>query len=196
MRLSHLLLAGFALVPATAIAQTTSDTRNFTVIGSVPGSCAISSPDLAPGQQVNFRGLNGNTLQIDQLVDPFTLSTNAASVEVAFDAVCSFPHRLIVETQNNGLFQTAEATIIPPTGFGFGIPYTASVRWADENLVVLADARSRRIVESSVFVNGVSAGELLVRLDIGPGATNLRNNSPLLAGVYGDTLRITLEPRS
>jgi hypothetical protein len=36
---------------------------------------------------------------------------------------------------------------------------------------------------------------VLIRLDVDAGATNARANAPLVAGVYGDTLRITLEPQ-
>jgi len=189
-----LILAGL-LLPAAAHAQGTSATSNFTVNASVPGSCAVGAPLLAAGRQVNFRGLNGTMLQIDELVDRTTLSTNAASVEVRFEAICTFPHRLKIETQNNGLWQTMErSSVPPPEGFGNAIPYRADVTWADENLRLNADAGVRRTADNSVFVSGAGLGEILLRLEIDAGATNERANAPLLAGTYGDTLRITLEP--
>ena len=161
----------------------------------MPGTCAVGSPQLAAGRQVNFRGLNGTTLQIDQMVDPATLSTNAASVEVRFDAICTFPHRLKVETQNNGLWPTSERGAQSPQGFGNAIPYRADLTWADQTLRLNADAGVRRIADNSVFVPGVGMGDILLRLEIDPGATNAQANAPLLAGVYGDTIRITLEPQ-
>lgn len=196
MRLGLLIVASLAMAPAMAVAQSSVDTRNFTVIGNVPGGCALGTPEVAAGEQINFRGINGNTLQIAELVDPYTLSTKAASVQVSFDAVCNFPHTLSLESQNNGLFQTFEFSQDPAEGFGDGVPYTANVDWSDENLILLADARERRVAESRIFIDSTSAGELILRLDIGSGATNLRNFSPLLAGIYGDTIRITLEPRT
>ena len=108
MRSALALATAALLVPAAALGQATNPSQTFAVTANVPGACAIGSPILAPGAQVNFRGLNGTTLQIDQLVDPTTLSTNAASVEVQFEATCGFPHRLKVESQNNGLWQTSE----------------------------------------------------------------------------------------
>lgn len=189
-----LILAGL-LLPAAAHAQGTNATSNFTVNATVPGTCAVGAPLLAAGRQVNFRGLNGTTLQIDELVDRTTLSTNAASVEVRFEAICTFPHRLKLETQNNGLWQTSERSgVAPPEGFGTAVPYRADVSWADENLRLNADAGVRRIADNSVFVPGAGLGQILLRLEIDAGATNERANAPLLAGTYGDTLRITLEP--
>jgi hypothetical protein len=195
MRPRLLLLAAGLLLPASAQAQSNSATSTFAVNASVPGACAVGAPALAAGRQINFRGLNGTTLQIDQMVDPTTLSTNAASVEVRFDAVCTFPHRLKVETQNNGLWSTSERPGRAPEGFANAVPYRADVTWADRTLRLTADAGVRRTADSSVFVPGAGIGDILLRLEIDPGATNERANAPLLAGVYGDTIRITLEPQ-
>lgn len=194
MRARTPLILAALLAPAMAGAQS-SASQDLGVNGNVPGSCAIGAPRLAAGAQVNFRGLNGTTLQIDQMVDPATLSTNAASAEVRFEAVCGFPHRLRVETQNNGLWQTHERGNSPPEGFGYAVPYRASVQWADENLRLNADAQIRRIADSQIYIANNAIGDLLLRLEIDPGATNERANAPLLAGTYGDTLRITLEPQ-
>lgn len=189
-----LTLAALAL-PAVAHAQSNSATSAFGVNGNVPGACAVGAPLLSAGRQINFRGINGTTLQIDQLVDPATLSTNAASVEVRFEAICTFPHRLNVETQNNGLWSTSERSPSTPEGFGNAIPYRAVVTWSDRTLRLDADAGVRRIADSSVFVNGASLGDILLRLEVDAGATNERANAPILAGTYGDTIRITLEPQ-
>ena len=189
-----LLVAAVALIPAGAAAQSGDLTRDFGVTGSVPGACASGAPRLAPGAQITFLGLNGSTLQIDRLVDPTTLSTSAASAEVQFPASCAFPHRVRLESQNNGLWQTSERGAQPPEGFGHAVPYRALVQWAAENLRLDADAKIRRIADGSVFVENEASGDLLLRLEIDPGATNTSANAPLLAGVYGDTLRITLEP--
>jgi len=192
---SALIFAGLLLPAAAANAQSTSATSNFAVNANVPGACAVGAPLVAAGRQVNFSGLNGTTLQIAQLVDPATLSTSAASVEVRFEAVCTFPHRLRIETQNNGLWPSSERAVAPPEGFGNAVPYRAHVTWADENLRLNADAGVRRIADNSVFVDGASLGDIHLRLEIDAGATNGQANAPLLAGVYGDTLRITLEPQ-
>lgn len=195
MRARFALIIAGLLLPGLAHAQATSATSNFAVNANVPGACAVGPPSLAAGAQVNFRGLNGTTLQIDQLVDPATLSTNAASVRVQFEAVCTFPHRLKVETQNNGLWPTTERSVTVPGGFGNAVPYRADVTWADATLLLNADAAVRRTADSSVLVDGSSLGNIQLRLEIDAGATNEHANAPLLAGTYGDTIRITLEPQ-
>ena len=178
-----------------ALAQTSSASHTFAVSANVPGACAVGPPIQRPAAQVNFRGLSGSTLQIDQLVDSTTLSTNASSVEVSFPATCSFPHRLKVETQNNGLWQSGERGPQTPEGFGDAVPYRALLEWASEHLRLDADAQIRRIAQNSILVDASADGDIILRLEIDAGATNERANAPLLAGVYADTLRITLEPQ-
>jgi len=182
-------------LPAAASAQSNTNVRTLSVDANVPRACAIGAPQLAAGAQINFRGLNGTTLQIDRMVDPTTLATNAASVDVTFEAICNLPHRIRLETQNNGLWQTSEVTPARVEGFGFAIPYRARLDWADDSLQLNADAQVRRITDSSLFVNQSRMGDIRLRLEIDAGASNNRANAPILAGFYGDTLRITLEPQ-
>ena len=191
----HLPLLFAAALPAAANPQTTNVNSAFTVGGNVPVFCAVGAPTLAAGRQVNFRGLNGSTLQIDQLVDSVSLSTNAASVELRFDSVCNLRHRLKLETQNNGLWPTSERGSVRPEGFGNAVPYRARISRAAQSLDLNADARTRRIAESSLYVDGAAIGEIMLRLEIDPGVTNVQANAPLVAGVYGDTLRIIVEPQ-
>src|SRR5688572_27760079 len=141
MRLGPFLLLT-ALAPGAAFAQgATSSTRTLTVDANVPPVCAIQEPTLAPGGQINFRGLNGNTLQIDHLVDPATLGAAGASADVKFDAVCNYPHRITVEAQNNGLWQTSERSPVPPEGFAYAVPYSATIDWGLEHGRLDADAK-------------------------------------------------------
>lgn len=193
MRQPLLLLCALAATPAAA--QQDKAVRSFAVNGYAPQVCAVQPPRLAPGTQVNFVGLNGSTLRIDHLVDPTTLSTSAASIEIGLDAVCNYPHRIVLETQNNGLYQTNERPAAPPPGFGHAIPYSATMAWGMENLRLVADATIRRIAERSLSVNHPAAGTILLRLEIQPGASNERQNAPLLAGYYSDTLRVIVEPQ-
>jgi hypothetical protein len=192
-RLPMLLAA--ASLPASAAAQVAPVTRSVPVTASAPAVCAIREPALAAGGQVNFLGLNGNTLQIDRLVDPATLAAAAASVDVTFDAVCNYPHRIRVEAQNNGLWRTSERPPAPPPGFAYAVPYRATIDWGLEHGRLEADAKVRRIAERSVIVDRPTSGEIKLRLEIEAGASNVQANAPLLAGFYGDTLRITLEPQ-
>lgn len=190
------ILAVLAATGAAPLAAQTGDaTVEMPVVGSAPQICALQPPRMAPGGQVNFRGLNGETLQIDQMVDAATLAANAASASIEFDAVCTFPHRLRVESQNNGLWRTDELAPVPASGFTYAVPYRAELSWAGANAALDADALSRRINERRLLVDAPSAGTLELRIEIQQGASNVRANAPVIAGYYGDTLRIVLEPQ-
>ena len=185
---------GATTFAGVASAQVSDARRDFDVVATVPGGCTVGEPSQTAGAQVNFRGVSGNTLQIDQLTDPTTLSTRAASIELSFEATCHSPHRLIVESQNNGLFPRSERPAVPPAGFGTAVPYVATARWGTHNVRLDADAHSRQSRDNWVS-SEPNTGSILLSLQIEPGATNRRQNAPLLAGVYADTLRITLEPK-
>lgn len=179
-----------------ARAQATDDnTRNMVVRGQVPRVCAISAPNLNSGAQINFRTLNGSSIEVDQLTDPVTLSTRAASVEITFPAVCNFAHQVVLESQNNGLWRSELGLTPAPTGFSDGVPYTATLIWGPVNTNFQADASSRQIRDRAQAVDQPVVGDIRLRLDIQPGATNLQTNAPLVAGVYRDTLRLTVEPQ-
>ncbi len=190
------LLLGLALPLASAAAQDFStSTSDFSVEGYAPQICVISSGQVAEGSPVNFLGLNGTTLQIDRLVDPTTLSTRGASVEIDFPAVCTYPHRITLESQNNGLWRRAAGSGTAPPNFADGVPYTAQIEWSDINRRLEADTSTRTTRTLSDNVDQAAEGFVKLRLTVLPGASNLRNGSPLVAGVYEDTLRVTVEPQ-
>jgi hypothetical protein len=194
-RVAAIAAIALAAGASPVAAQTRVATTNMPVVGSAPQICTLQPPRLA-GALTNFRGLSGETLQIDQMVDSTTLATNAARAEVQFEAVCTFPHRLRVESQNNGLWrtsQTAGATASP--GFTYAVPYSAEVSWAGNNTTLDTDALSRRVAEQGILVDEPSAGILNLRIVIQQGASNVRANAPVIAGWYADTLRLVLEPR-
>lgn len=181
-----------ALLAGAAVAQSPAP-ATFPVIAAAPNVCAVSQVSIESGALVNFRNQNGSTFFIDRLVDPVTLSTSAASAQVTFDAVCNLPHRLVVESQNNGLWREAVG-LRPPSGFADGVPYTASVQWGALSRRFNVDADGRRIRSFEADVGVPTIGELEMRIDIQAGATNGAANEPLVAGVYQDTIRVTLEP--
>lgn len=186
-----LLLSGQA-----ARAQTgDDDTRDMVVRGRVPQICALATPTLAGGALNNFRTLNGSSLEVDQLTDPVTLSTRAASARISFAAICNFAHQIVLESRNNGLWRSELGLTPAPTGFSDAVPYTATLEWGPINTSLQADASDRRIRDRTQPVDQPVAGDIVLRLDIQPGATNLQTNAPLVSGVYRDTLRLTVEPQ-
>ena len=193
-----MLIAGLGLSLAASGAASgaaQAATQTFQVGGSTPQICTVQSPVLSQGALVNFRSLNGTTLQIDQLADPKTLSTIASSADVSFVAVCNYPHRIRLESQNNGLFRGGATGVAPPAGFADGVPYTATLVWGPVSNSFFVDATSRRLSQQVTPVDHGVAGSLKIHLAIQAGASNLSANAPLIAGNYSDTLRVTVEPQ-
>lgn len=196
------ILPGFyfaaALLAATpAQAQTAArlDAREFPVTGNTPQVCTLDRGTIRTGSLINFNGLDGDTLRIQQLTDPSTLSARAANATITFEAVCNFPHRIRIESQNNGLWPTDGRMSSDAEGFAYALPYLARVSWGDRNGELDADAKIRRLADNHFNIDQATAGEMQLQIIVQAGASNVRNNAPVLAGAYGDTLRIFLEPR-
>lgn len=181
-----------SLSAAPALAQ---QGREFEVTASAPQVCTVAQPRLSTGATINIRNLDGDSLQIDRLVDPRTLTTNGASAEISFHAVCTMPHRIGLESRSNGLWRTNASGGGRSAGFADGVPYSAEIFWGGIRERFEATAVSRGSHRRSTDVAEATTGELRLALAIQPGASNGALNAPLLSGVYSDTLIITLEPQ-
>ena len=183
----------FALLALSA-GQGAAQSPAFSVTGSAPQVCAVAQPSFATGALNNFRALDGGSLQVDQLVDPRTLTTNGASAEVTFSAICTVPHRIVLQSRGNGLWRSQPGTG-QAVGFGDAVPYSAELSWGNVRQRFEATGQSRGSAQVSTPVADATLGELKIALSILAGASNRAANSPLLAGVYSDTLTVTLEPQ-
>jgi hypothetical protein len=193
MMISRMLIVA-TLITATA-APALAQSKVFDVTGSAPQVCAVAQPTLTTGSMINIRNLDGDSLQIDRLVDPRTLTTNGASAEVSFSAVCTVPHRIVLESRGNGLWRNNASGGARTSGFADGVPYSAEITWGGVRERFEASALSRGANRRSTTVSDATVGDLKIALTIQAGASNGALNSPLLAGVYSDTLTITLEPQ-
>lgn len=185
------------VTPAAAQSQQQAlvQSQSLTVAGSTPQVCTLAQGDLRTGQLVNFRGTDGDTLRVLQLIDPKTLAAQSARATVMMGAVCNFPHRVRVESQDNGLWPV-EGPLAPTTpDFATALPYRVSFDWADRTGLLEADARVRRAHETRADVDTPAVGDLTLTIEMDAGASNTLIGAPVLAGVYSDTLRIYLEPR-
>jgi hypothetical protein len=163
--------------------------------GRTPQFCSISAPSLSQTTNpINVRALSGATLEIENFINTTTLASQAASVAVAFDAVCNYPHSLSLGSANNGLWRQSTAPAIAP--FANAVPYRALASWGDQVVDLNADSGSRRAVTSSVLAQSPRIGQVTLSLQIDPGATNVATNSPLLQGTYSDLITVTLGPQS
>ncbi len=184
-----------ALAALPAAAQTTTATQTFPVTGNAPQVCALQRGTIQPGGLVNINGIDGDTLRILQLTDPQTLAAKAASATISFEGFCNFPHRVRIESSNNGLWPNDGRISAASGDFAYAVPYTASMAWGVARGSLSADATVRQISAGQWDVNQPTAGDMTLRIEIAQGASNVEVNAPVLAGAYGDTLRIFLEPR-
>lgn len=174
---------------APAVAQ---EQQNLTLVGEAEQMCLLGTPEQAEGAVTNFDTPSGTVFAITQLADPQTLTTRAANITLAVDAMCNGLHQVVLGSDNNGLFR--ETTTVA-SGFGAAVPYRANLVWADEQYLLTADAGARRPVERIALIGRPNAGQMLIEFAIEAGATDVGVGTPLLSGEYSDILRITVEPR-
>jgi hypothetical protein len=164
--------------------------------GRIPQFCSLSAASLANASQpVNVKSLTGATLEIETLVNPTTLRTQGASVELALQAVCNYPHELTLSSANNGLWRQAATGAATPAPFASAVPYQATASWGLQTVALNADTGSRRPVNAVSSIDEPRFGDITLSLQVDPGASNVATNSPLLAGTYSDLITITLGPQ-
>jgi len=192
-------LAGAAALGAlasggAAVADSVTAARTMAVSGSTPEICALQPGAVQTGSLVNMTGLDGDTLRVAQFADPRTLAVRAADATLSISAVCNFPHKVRVQSENNGMWPGDGSQKLDANGFTSAVPYRARVTWNGASNTLETDARVRHQVEDELSVNSPAVGNVELHVEIAPGASNSQANAPLLAGTYTDTLRIFLEP--
>jgi hypothetical protein len=164
--------------------------------GRTPQFCSISAASLSnTAQVINVKALTGATLEIETLVNPTTLITQGASVQLAMQAVCNYPHELTLSSANNGLWRQSPTNATPPAPFASAVPYAAIASWGAQQITINADTGSRRPITTNSSIDQPQFGEITLSLTVDPGASNVTTNSPLLAGSYSDLITITLGPQ-
>ena len=184
-----------ALAAPGALAQSATAVQSLPVTGQTPQVCTLQQGDLRTGELINFRGADGDTLRVLELVDPRTLKAQSARASVFLSAVCNFPHRIRIESQDNGLWPIEGPVSPDQPSFATALPYQISYTWADRSGTLQADAKVRRAHESRADVDSPAAGDVRIDIELDAGASNTQLGAPVLAGNYADTLRIFLEPR-
>ena len=182
------LVVSMACVAAPVWAQ---DQATVAVVGDANQMCTLGQPSQGSGAVSNFDTPSGTVFSITRLADPDTLTTRAANITLTMDAMCNTIHRVVLASDNNGLWRSGIGAT--PSGFGSAVPYTANLVWADQQYPLTAEAGDRQSVEEEMLVGRPNTGDLLIEFEINAGATNAGVGAPLLAGEYSDVLRITVE---
>lgn len=182
------ILASAACIAAPAAAQ---EQQTVGLTGEAEQLCTLGQPTQATGALNNFDSPSGTVFGITRLADPETLSTRAAAITLSMDAMCNSIHRVVIASDNNGLWR--QGTGVAPLGFGSAVPYRANLVWADQQYPLSAEAETRQAVEEEMLIGRPNTGEMLIEFEINRGATNAGLGAPLLSGEYSDVLRITVE---
>lgn len=189
------IICGALASSAAVAAPGTIDQRDMGVSASAPDVCIISNQNNGRIRPlVNATSAGSAAVEITSLIDRGTMSTAAAQVEVTFDAMCNFPHKLNVISDNSGLFRPINAAP-SVAGFASAVPYTADVSWGGQTLAFEANAQRRGLSQADILVAEPAAGSIVLQFNVLPGATNTSNGAPLAAGIYSDVIRLTVEPQ-
>ncbi len=192
---SGLAAAAFAALAAgQAAAQAAEAPRQtVTVTGEAPRSCTLGAIEQAEEQAANFDPPAGSVFPITRLADPETLSTRAARIVLTVPAMCNGVHRVVLGSDNNGLWRQDSGTA--PAGFATAAPYQIGLTWADQEETLAADAVGRRYAEQQILVARPTRGDMEIAFEVRTGDTNAVQGAPLVAGEYSDVLRLTVEPQ-
>ena len=181
------------LIGALGIAMPAAaqDSSTVTVTGAVEDRCILGQAELGDGAIHNFNSPSGAVFVISELTDTSTLTTRAAELSLELNAMCNSPHRLVLASENAGLWRTEVTTT--SSGFGSAVPYRIDLGWADENRNLVAEAASRENIEWEMLVGRPATGDVQIDFVIDAGATNAGTGAPLLSGAYSDVLTVTVE---
>lgn len=183
---------GLALAAATGAAACAGPVT-ITATGRASQLCLIGSPKVQIGSSVNLAAVNGQTINIASLADSQTLSTKATSFDVDFNALCNFSHAVQLSSDRGGLWRLATGRVA--AAFADGVPYHATLEWAGASTTLEATALSVTPLNDVLHVNTPAGGALIVQFRVDPGATDKGLGAPLAAGIYQDTITVTLGPQ-
>jgi len=174
-----------------ALPASAQEISTVTLVGVAEDQCILGAAELGTGAVENFVNPTGAVFVVAELTDPSTLTTRAAGLSLTLNAMCNSPHRLIVASENAGLWRT-EVTGFA-TGFANAVPYRMGLTWADETRDLLATANTRQAVEWEMLIGRPNTGDVELDFSIDAGSTNAGQGAPLLSGSYSDVVTVTVE---
>ena len=192
-RVHGVLMAAAILMIQTGGAHAEPPTANAAVITArAHQKCRLDTQAQPSGVATNLGSLSGAGLSLAELGHPGVAASRPAAVRFAFSGFCNAPHRLVLESERNGLWLNAGAIAFPD--LSDSVPYRVAARWAGAGVTLDADARSRRRSDAILRSAAPGGGAIEILFTITPNASGLGDGVPLAAGRYADVLRISLEP--
>lgn len=192
MKALTLLLPALAALATAGTAHAETAPGEVQILAQAHQKCRLDPQVRLRGAATNLGALSSTGLSLADLTAPDVAAARPAQVQFAFSGFCNGPHRLVLESANNGLWRTG--SLGAAANLAQSTPYTVGARWSDRPLLLNADARSRRRAEAILHSNAPAGGALEISFTIDANASGLGDSVPLAAGRYSDLLRISLEP--
>jgi hypothetical protein len=189
---SGLIVAAMAAA-GSAHAQSQPLPATILVDGFADQVCIVGAPEIDVTGATNIGQVSGNTVKIANLSDEQDFTTKATDFDIVLPAACNFLHRVVLSSDRGGLWRTTIGGA--HAGFADGVPYLATLGWADLSSTLSAPAASLGEIDRSLDVDRPAFGDVTVHIRIDQGATNAGAGAPLVAGAYEDVLRVTVGPQ-
>jgi hypothetical protein len=165
--------------------------QNINLSANVTKFCKF---DAAP----TFSGLNNISVASNSIgtsVLNVNTATNASGImansgfTMAVNATCNHPSQVIMTTVKGGLKDSTPTSVSSGT-FLNRLDYAALATWDGAPIGILSTNGTANTSSSPQLASGAHSGPLTVGVGF-----ILNQTSPLLAGDYSDTLRISLSPQ-
>ncbi|GHH15296.1 hypothetical protein GCM10008023_17930 [Sphingomonas glacialis] len=198
MRIALLLATLTIALPTATFAQTssagvlsgegTAGARDLVVEGTAPPGCVIGSPSATEQDNARVTVAQSGGLDValggPGFINPLTGVPNPAAIRIALPITCNTAHRIQIESRNGGLVN--EATSGPTGALRNRLDFSVSLEWAGTSAGF--DTSTARTVQT--LVGNAATGTAQIGIRIPGGGT------PLVAGIYNDTVTIRVEATS
>lgn len=198
MRIAILIAALTVALPAAAGAQTGSagvlagdantGARDLVVEGIAPPGCVIGAPSATEQDNARVTVAQSGGLDValsgPGFINPATGVPNPAAIRIALPITCNTAHRIQIESRNGGLVNAA--TIGTASALRNRLDFSVSLEWAGTSAGF--DTSTGRTVQTIVGNAATGVAQIGIRI---PGG-----GTPLVAGIYNDTVTIRVEATS
>jgi hypothetical protein len=184
-------MCAFSGIPAAPAAAQDSQAQSYTIRANAHSVCNLSVPQNtgASNMTLGSGSAAGAVIAIPSLNDDITAQVQPASISLTMNIVCNRHHGLRVKTGNGGLTPTVSGGAAR-SGFANRVDYATDANWGATKASQHTSGVSGQTT-SEIFSPGAFSGNLSLNILIDEsGAGHL----PLTAGIYTDTLVLTLSP--
>lgn len=161
----------------------------FTIKGTAEKVCIMPSPSQTGG---NNAGLNGQIIEIDDMINDANASLNQASITITFeDVMCNYAAEVVLKSLNGGMIRTSNTDVVPVGDSGNfidEIDYNVVAHWGSLTLPDFSTAKQSDNYSVTMNAGGANKADLVLDIMIN------EVSDPVLLGQYQDDLIIEVGP--